>query len=43
MMRTLLLVVLLCRLAPNMPAEVTDSAANGFTIKIALDIQAAPD
>jgi uncharacterized protein YndB with AHSA1/START domain len=43
MKRNLLLTILLGLLAPNMPAEVADSAANGFTIKTTLNIQAAPD
>jgi|SRR5947207_2454709 len=43
MKRNLLLVVFLCLLSSAMPAEVIDSASNGFTIKITLNIQTAPD
>jgi hypothetical protein len=40
----ILLMTMLCVVAPNaMRAEVADSAANGFTIKIATQIHAAPE
>lgn len=43
MKRTIPLVVLLLAVAVNAAAEIADSAANGFTYKLVLNLQAPPE